>query len=128
MLSGVSRAALFSVTVLTRLRPDLLQSLWLGNRSNARDYAFAKFYTDIGMPTIQKSCTLIPNIKTRGLGVHFARFEEDTPVPHLVAQANGVTLELRPGSGNQLPRVQFAINNPFVRPGAKYELHRNSEN
>lgn len=104
MLSGVNRAALRFVTVLTRLRLDLIQSLWLGKRSDARDYAFAKFYTDIGKPTIHKSCTLKPNIKTRGLGVHFARFEEDTPVPRLVAQADGVTLKLGPGSGNQLPR------------------------
>ncbi|KAK5999973.1 hypothetical protein QM012_005061 [Aureobasidium pullulans] len=65
---------------------DLLRCFFSGNFLGARKHAFAIWYTT--------------------LGHHFARFEEEcTPVPHLVAQAMGVTLELGPGSGNQLSRL-----------------------
>lgn len=38
-------------------------------------------------------------------GVHFVRFEDSTAVPKLVAAAEGTVLELGPGPGNQLPRL-----------------------
>ncbi|QGA17223.1 hypothetical protein EYB26_004893 [Talaromyces marneffei] len=42
-------------------------------------------------------------------GHHFAAYEAAvTPVPRLVGMANGVVLELGPGSGNQLPRFNHS--------------------
>ncbi|THZ76977.1 hypothetical protein D6C85_01930 [Aureobasidium pullulans] len=36
---------------------------------------------------------------------HFSKFEEEqTPVPRLIGSADGIILELGPGSGNQIPR------------------------
>lgn len=37
-------------------------------------------------------------------GHNFSNFEERTPVPRLVSLANGITIGIGPGSGNQLPR------------------------
>ncbi|KAI2635776.1 S-adenosyl-L-methionine-dependent methyltransferase [Hypomontagnella submonticulosa] len=39
----------------------------------------------------------------RTLNAHFVRMESGSAVPHLVASAEGVVLELGPGLGNQIP-------------------------
>ncbi|KAI1867759.1 uncharacterized protein JN550_006900 [Neoarthrinium moseri] len=41
----------------------------------------------------------------RTLNTHFVRFENTTALPTLVGSAEGIVLELGPGLGNQLPRL-----------------------
>ncbi|KAH0341579.1 S-adenosyl-L-methionine-dependent methyltransferase, partial [Aureobasidium melanogenum] len=83
----------------------LLQCISSGNVLGAREHAFAIWYIT--------------------LGHHFAIFEEKcTPVPRLVAQATGVTLELGPGSGNQLSRLDTRYVNKVYGIEPNVHFHK----
>ncbi|KAK4498015.1 hypothetical protein PRZ48_010671 [Zasmidium cellare] len=81
----------------------LFAELLSGGFSNLLDRTFAKLYTSLSTP--QQNFTRLSKTLTTPTGPDFAKCEADlSPVPRYVALADGVTLELGPGCGTQLPR------------------------